>query len=71
MIFFLNISFDCFLHHRTYMLQFFPPAKPHAGRVVLLPHGCDYGAHWRARGDAEAHPLTSRVLATRRPPFPP
>ena len=57
---------------RTYVLQFFPPAKPHAGRVVLLPHGCYYGAHWRPRGcDTEPRPLSSQVLASRRPAFPP
>lgn len=57
---------------RTYMLQFFPPAEPNAGRVILLPHRRYYGAHRRPRGcDAEPHPLTSRVLAARRPTFPP
>lgn len=71
----LNISLEAVFRVSpliTYMLQFFPPAKPHAGRVVLLPHSCYYGTHWRPRGcDAEPYPLTSLVLAARRPTFPP
>ena len=49
---------------RTYMFQLFPPAKPHAGWVVLLPHRRYYGTDRRPGGwDAEPQPMTPRVLA--------
>lgn len=70
----LNISFEADFRApllTTYMLQFFPPAKPHAGRVVLLPHRCYNGTDWRpCGGDAEPYPLTSLVLAAPGPTFP-
>lgn len=67
----LNISFEADFRApllTTYMLQFVPPAKPHAGRVVLLPHSCYDGTDWRPC--AEPYPLTSLVLEARRPTFP-
>lgn len=70
----LNISFEADFRApllTTYMLQFFPPAKPHAGRVVLLPHSCYNGTDWRpCGGDAEPYPLTSLVRAAPGPTFP-